>query len=320
MKFLCIILLCATLCPEAKAIEEFERWKRAYAKRAAKRGLPTAFVLKTLADVKVDLGVIKKDRNQVILDKSKDYPSFIKGWLQENPSRVEKGREVLRENLELLKKVEKKYSVEKEVIVSLWGVETFYGEITGDYDLIRSLATLSYDGRRRKFFESQLNASLRLLRKGHVTRDKLKGSWAGATGQCQFMPSNIVVYAQDFDGDGKKDIWTNKADIFASIANYLRKVGWKKGNSIGSLALNTKNTKTSLDHYRTKKQYNSLGFRNLDGSLINKGLWKRRKGSLIPMANSPVVLQGGNYKPLLRWNNSSLFAAFNILLVDAFNN
>jgi membrane-bound lytic murein transglycosylase B len=316
MKFLVILFIFTSTHVWAK--ENFDSWKKSYAKRAAKRGIPKSFVLDNLKDIVPDPIVIEKDKKQVILDKVIDYKVFIKKWLKSNPSRAQVGREMLMKYADILKKVEKKFGVEKEIIVALWGVETFYGKITGDYDLIRSLATLSFDGRRRKFFELQLNATLRALKQGHVTREKLKGSWAGATGQCQFMPSNIPVYAVDFDGDGKKDIWSTPADIFASIANLLKKAGWKKGKSIGQLALGPKKPKLNSDIYRTKKTYTSLGFTNLDGSKIN-GNWVTRRFSQIPMKNSPVVLRGGNYKPLLKWNNSSLFAAFNILLVDEFN-
>jgi membrane-bound lytic murein transglycosylase B len=309
------ILLSLLISSPLYAKQTFEQWKKSYAKKAAKHGLPQKFVLSMLEDVTVDETVIEKDRNQVILDKKRDYNDFIKRWMRTEPSRIEQGRIALQENLELLQRVEKKYGVEKEVIVSLWGVETFYGQITGDYDLVRSLATLAYDGRRRKFFEIQLNASLRLIKQGHVKREDLKGSWAGATGQCQFMPSNIPAYARDFDGDGKKDIWNNKADLFASIAYFLKKVGWQKGKSIGSLALNNKGKELNKTKYRTKNTYSKLGFTELDGSKIS-GNWRARRIATIPMKNSPVVLRGSNYKPLTTWNNSSLFAAFNILLVE----
>lgn len=311
------ILIFLILSTNSFAKESFEQWKSSYAKRASKRGIPKKYVLEILKDVKLDSNVIEKDSKQVIFDKEKDYNIFIKSWLRSNPSRVELAKQALVDNLDLLKKVENRYGVDKEIIVSLWGVETLFGKITGDYDLITSLATLAYDGRRRTFFERQLNAALRLLKKGHVVRESLKGSWAGATGQCQFMPSNISAYAQDFDGDGKKDIWTNKADLFASIANFLKMVGWEKGKSIGSLATVSTDviSELSLTKYRTKDTYNKLGFKNLKGEKI-KGNWVARRVATIPLKNSPVILRGSNYSKLLRWNNSSLFAAFNIMLID----
>lgn len=296
--------------------ESFSSWKNSYAQRAARHGIPKKFTLKMLKDIVPDKSVIAKDKNQITSSKKADYKKFIKRWMRSKPTRIQTARKMLKENYSLLSKIEKEYGVDKEIIVALWGTETFFGKITGSYDLVTSLATLSYDGRRRKFFETQLSAALRLIFQGHVTREKLKGSWAGATGHCQFMPSNISVYAVDYDGDGKTDIWSNKADIFASIANYLKKVGWKRGNSVGSLAVRTKKVDLSGQRYRSKAEYNKIGFRNLDGSKIKKGNWNRRMFSPISMKNSPVVLRGGNFRPLMRWNNSSLFAAFNILLVD----
>lgn len=306
------------LAPKARAGETFEQWKVKYAKKASKRGLPYQFVIDTLRDVKFDPEVVLKDKNQIILSKKADYQKFMKRWLRDSPSRVERGIIELEKNRELLEKVEKRYGVEKEIIVSLWGVETLYGDIVGDYNIIRSLSSLAFDGRRRKFFETQLNAALRIVRKGHVTPENFVGSWAGATGQCQFMPSNINVYAQDFDGDGKKDIWNNKADLFASIANFLKKAGWKKDKSIGSLALNSNDYEGSLNKYRSSKSYRKLGFTGVDGNELNSKKWLKRKASRITMKNSPIVLRGSNYKVLKRWNRSSLFAAFNIILVDAF--
>lgn len=296
---------------------DFDKWKSSYAKKASKQGIPKTFVLKQLKELKFDPEIVKKDRNQVILDKDTDYKKFIERWLRSEPTRIEQGKALLEKHKTLLEKIENRYKVDKEVIVALWGTETFFGKITGDYDIVHSLATLSYDGRRKKFFETQLSAALRLIYQGHVKREDLKGSWAGATGQCQFMPSNIPLYAQDFDGDGKKDIWGTKADIFASIANYLKKNGWSRGKSIGSLAINTKNKKITANRYRSQRQYNRLGFRSLDGKKVS-GNWSKRRMAEIPMKNSPVILRGSNYGPLLKWNRSSLFAAFNIILMEGF--
>lgn len=297
---------------------DFENWKKSYIKRAAKRGLGTTFLNKILSDVEFDETVIKKDNNQVTSSKTHDYQKFIKRWLRHDNKRVTQGIELLIKHKDLLNKVESKYGVSKEVIVALWGTETFYGEITGDYDLVSSLASLSYKSRRKQFFETQLNAALRLIKKGHVTREKLKGSWAGATGQCQFMPSNIPVYAQDFNGDKKKDIWDTKEDIFASIANLLKKAGWKKNSTVGSLAYNKKNIETNTNKYRSFREYNKLGFTDYNGKDLVQGNWSKRRFSKISMKNSPVVLQGGNYKTLMKWNNSSLFAAFVIILSEEF--
>lgn len=296
--------------------ETFGEWKASYSRRASKRGVPKDFSSKILKDIKLDKSVIEKDRKQIIFSKKVDYNSFIKKWIRKDKTRILIGRKMLNENIDLLNKIEKVYGVDKEVIISLWGVETFYGDIVGNYDVIRSLSTLAYDGRRRRFYETQLNAAMRLLKKGKVELSKFKGSWAGAFGQCQFMPSNVNAYGQDFDQDGKVDLWKSNADIFASIAYLLKKGGWKKGSSIGSLALNTKSYYGNLDKYRTQNNYNSLGFRDLSGKYITNKSWSKRRAVTIPMKNSPVLLRGSNYLSILKWNNSSLFAALNIILID----
>lgn len=299
------------------AKQSFDRWKKSFIRKAAKRGIPSKFTKKQFKDLKLNVEIIKKDRNQVTASKEIDYQKWIKTWLRKNPSRIEEAKQMLKENKDALLKVEKVYGVPKEVIVALWGVESLFGKIQGDYDLIESLSALAYEGRRKRFFEIQLMSALRLIYQGQVSREDLKGSWAGATGQCQFMPSNIPGFAKDFNKDGKKDIWNTKEDVFASIAYLLKKGGWKRGSTIGSLAITTKGRKFKFNKYRSAKTYNILGLRNLDGTKLN-GKWKRII-SEIRMKNSPVVLRGGNYEALMKWNRSSLFAAFAILIIDGLN-
>ncbi len=300
--------------------KSFEDWKVSFTKKAARLGVPSSFVKKTLAPIKYNKSIIEKDRNQVTSNTEINYPDFMRRWLRKDMSRISRGKELIKKHYQLLDEVEKKYKVEKEVIVSLWGTETFYGEITGDYDLIESLSTLTYEGRRRKFFEVQLVEALRLIYKGHVKREDLKGSWAGATGQCQFMPSNILPFAVDFDGDGKKDIWNNLGDVFASIANLLKRGGWQYKKSIGSLGKIDGEISFDLDRYRSKREYLSLGVAPVKGSDFSNQNWRKRRASSIPFKNSPIVLRGGNYDAIMKWNRSSLFAAFNIILIKEFNN
>ena len=311
-----VLIALFTLYTPTLFAETFSAWKKKFANDAVSSGLPKSYTLKVLKSVKFDPSVVKKDRNQVHSNKKLDYLKFMERWKGHNSARLKIANEKLAKNLKLLQQVEDKYGVEKEIIVSLWGVETYFGRITGSYDVVRSLATLAYEGRRRAFFEEQLKAALLMLYKGHTTRENLKGSWAGATGQCQFMPSNHHL-AQDFDGDGRKDIWTNKADIFASIANFLKNAGWKKGEKIGILALNTKNHKLQGKTFRTANEYNKLGFTRLDGSKIQSAGWSKKQAASIPLQNSPVVLKGANYKALMSWNASVLFAAFNIIMINA---
>ena len=119
------------------------------------------------------------------------------------------------------------------IVVALWGIESNYGTRLGDFEVVAALATLAYNDFRAQFFRSQLIAALKIVSQGHIGLHAMKGSWAGAMGQCQFIPTSFLAYAADGDGDGRMDIWTNKADVFASIVNYLRRVGWRPGLSWG---------------------------------------------------------------------------------------
>ena len=141
-------------------------------------------------------------------------------------SRVEKGRKLLKEHRKLLNKIAAEYKVQPRFIISLWGIETSFGSFLGGHQVIKALATLAYDGRRSEMFRRELIAALRILDRGDIALEDMKGSWAGAMGQCQFMPSSFLRYAVDYNGDGKRDIWNTLPDVFASIANYLSKSGW----------------------------------------------------------------------------------------------
>ena len=147
--------------------------------------------------------------------------------------RVIRGRKKLTKHKMLLNEIGKKYGVQPRFIVSLWGVETDFGRIDGGFPVIHALATLAIDGRRSKFFREQLITAIRILDQGHITLDKMRGSWAGAMGNFQFMPSSFVSFAIDYDNDGKRDIWQNKKDAFASAANYLSKSGWRNDQTWG---------------------------------------------------------------------------------------
>ena len=147
--------------------------------------------------------------------------------------RIETGRERLREHRDLLAEVEKRYDVQARFIVAFWGIETNFGSFTGGTDVIRALVTLAYDPRRSTYFRAELFSALQILDEGHITPEQMKGSWAGAMGQSQFMPSSFLRYAQDFDGDGKRDIWMSEADVFASIAQYLKESDWRSDQTWG---------------------------------------------------------------------------------------
>jgi membrane-bound lytic murein transglycosylase B len=150
-----------------------------------------------------------------------------------SPERVARGRVLLKENQALLSRFSAPSGIPESILTALWGIESNYGTRLGDFEVVSALATLAYNGFRAKFFREQLIAALRIVSQGHIGLHGMKGSWAGAMGQCQFIPTSFLAYAADGDGDGRKDIWTNKADVFASIANYIHRVGWRPGERWG---------------------------------------------------------------------------------------
>ena len=194
-------------------------------------------------------------------------------------------------------------------IVALWGIETNFGKLTGTYPLISSLATLAWDGRREDFFKGQLLDALRIIEQGHVTPSAFKGSWAGAMGQVQFMPSSFLKYAVDQDGDGKKDLWGNLADVFGSAANYLQQNGWHGDETWGrqvKLPEGLDPALLGLEQTRQLSAWQALGVRQLDGSPL-PGV--EMQASLVRPdgAKGRAYLAYPNYLVLRHWNRSHYF-------------
>jgi membrane-bound lytic murein transglycosylase B len=233
--------------------------------------------------------------------------------------RIKEGRAHLAAHRTLLSAIEARYGVEPAALVALWGMETDYGRDTGDFPVIAALATLAHDGRRAALFREELIAALRMIDEGHVAAADLRGSWAGAMGQSQFLPSSFLRYAVDHDGDGRRDIWTSPPDFFASIANYLRQVGWRTGEPWGlrvrvPAGLAERTGDLSAD--RPIAEWQRLGVRQADGG----DLAARDDGAAILAAGGPdrlAFLVHENYRVLLRWNRSHHFALAVCHLIDA---
>ncbi|SMR73010.1 lytic murein transglycosylase [Aliiroseovarius halocynthiae] len=208
----------------------FDAWVEGAKARARAQGISASIVTRAFRGVGFLPGVVERDRNQAEFVRSfEDYLAIAA-----SDARIDKGRAMLRKHASLLKQLEAKYGVEKEVIVAVWGLESRYGERRGDVPVISALSTLAYDGRRGRFFEGQLMAALKILERGDVSADRMTGSWAGAMGHTQFIPTSYLAYAVDFRGDGKRDIWSDDpTDALASTAAYLSRSGWKRGQRWG---------------------------------------------------------------------------------------
>jgi lytic murein transglycosylase len=204
-----------------------------------------------------------------------------------------------------LRAIEQQYGVDRHIIVAIWGIETSFGANNGGFDVIRSLATLTVIGYRPDFFRDELLAALKILQDGHVARDKMLGSWAGAMGQPQFMPSNFIDLAVDFTGDGRKDIWGSPPDVLASIANFLRHWGWKAGEGWGHEVI----VPRPFDYARSRASYSewaALGVARADGKPLPGA------GNAILFfpsgVSGPAFLVGPNFEVIKRYNNSDVFA------------
>lgn len=208
----------------------FRDWVEGFRKKAMEAGVPAAVYDREMRTAAYLPDVVARDRRQT------EFTKTIWDYLDIAVSgdRVALGRKALEKHADLLARIEAEYGVEKEIVAAIWGLESAYGTWRGDTDIISALATLAYDGRRAAFFEAQLLQVLEIVDQGHVARSALKGSWAGAMGHTQFMPSSWAEFAVDFDGDGRRNIWgDDPADALASTANYLRRWGWVKGQPWG---------------------------------------------------------------------------------------
>jgi membrane-bound lytic murein transglycosylase B len=227
-----------------------------------------------------------------------------------SPTKVEKGRRMLAENKELLDAVGKRYGVQPRFVVALWGIETDYGRLTGGFPVVAALATLAYDGRRSNYFRGELMNALTILDQGHVKAESMTGSWAGAMGQCQFMPSSFLKYAQDWDGDGRRDIWTDRADVLASAANYLHTEGWDPELNWGRPVQLPEGFDAQLIGLDTKKpmaEWSRLGVTAADGkplpaSNVSVSLVRPEPGK------AATFLVTGNFRVIMHWNRSTFFA------------
>lgn len=204
----------------------YDAWVAAYQRRAAAEGVSDDLMRRAFAGTGYLPGVVARDRNQVEFRRTlEDYLAIAV-----SDERVARGRAALAQHGETLTAIEARYGVAPHVVTAIWGLESFYGDRRGEIPVVSATSTLAYDGRRGAFFESQLTAALRILRAGDIPPERMVGSWAGAMGHTQFIPTSFEAFAVDFTGDGRRDIWSDDpTDALASAAAYLQRNGWTRG-------------------------------------------------------------------------------------------
>lgn len=292
---------------------EFGRWLENYKQRARNAGITDATLQRAFADVtSPDESIIELDQKQP--ESTITFDRYITRVV--NKDRISKARSLARENSKLLKDVSHTYGIPSSVIVALWGIESNFGEIMGNFGIIDALATLAYEGRRASFFEEELTKALRIVQDDGVSPDDMVGSWAGAMGQCQFMPSSYQQFAQDFNRDGKKDIWESRPDVFASIANYLSKSGWNSALPWGTKATLPEGFDTS-NIGRTNKR--SLAEWRSQGVKFRDKLPSGQYAIVLPDSDDTdtAYLVSTNYDVIMKWNRSLFFATAVGTLSDA---
>ncbi|PIE14290.1 MAG: murein transglycosylase [Rhodobacterales bacterium] len=283
----------------------FALWIKAFRKRALARGITSRTLDRAFRRVRYNADVVAKDRNQ------SEFTKQIWDYLDSaaSPVRVKNGKAALRKHKRTLAKIEARYGVEKEVVTAIWGLESAYGERRGDINIIEALATLAFDGRRSKFFEQQLMAALRILQSGDVVPGKMKGSWAGAMGHTQFIPTSYQAFAQDFDRDGKRDIWSDDpTDALASTAWYLAKHGWRKGQPWGVEVVLPKGFNYGLakrNNMRNPSEWAAMGVRAATGGKVpNHG----RASILLPAGSAGAAFMiFDNFAVLERYNKADAY-------------
>ena len=306
-RFLVRLMLVAALCGHAdaqsapKAPPSFEPFLGALWPDAQARGISRKVFDLAFARLTPDPQVAALTARQP------EYGAPVGTYLARiaSAARIEGATRKEREWKHTLDAIEKQYGVDRWIILALWGIETSFGANSGGFDVIRSLATLVVIGYRPDYFRDELLAALKTLQEGHIAREKMIGSYAGAMGQPQFMPSNFLELAVDFTGDGRKDIWGSVPDVLASIANFLKHWGWKAGAAWGFEVI----VPQGFDYARSRASYaewTALGVKRADGAALpdnGKAILFFPSG-----AAGPAFLAAENFEVIKRYNNSDVFA------------
>lgn len=287
------------------AQQSWQDWLLDVKKEALDAGIRQAVINEAFANV--------HEPNKTVKNLNKSQPEHRLSYSKYRNTRVDSyriiiGRKRYNENLTWIQDIAKQYHVDPCFMVSFWGLETSYGSYMGNFPVIQSLATLAYDSTRKDFFKHELFLALKILNDGHVSLQQFKGEWAGASGHPQFLPSSWLKYAVDYDGDGRKDIWTSKQDALASIANYMQQNGWHEGQPWAvfvKLPHGFDESKLGKLNIKSTKEWDELGVRTTKGEHLP---YPDLKSSIVHPDGGPIFLAYPNYQMILKYNNSIFYA------------
>ncbi|KUJ71691.1 lytic murein transglycosylase [Thiomicrospira sp. WB1] len=292
--------------PPPQSNADFQKWLQTFKKKAASHGIGATTLEKAFANVTLNTRVLELDRRQPEFTRTfwQYFDAAITDW------RVRNGQKLYQKYRPRLHEVTQQYGVPARFIIALWGMETNYGGYTGNTPIIESLATLSYDPRRSGFFQEQLMAALTIIDQGHVSPDQMRGSWAGAMGQCQFMPTNYLKYAVDADNSGKVDLWNSLDDVFYSMGNFLEELGWVRGENWGREVALPEGFDYSLADGETQRPlqaWSEMGLTLADGRALPDETMQA--ALLLPHDHrGPAFLIYDNFHVIKRWNFSDNYA------------
>lgn len=299
------------------ADEGFDAYVNVLKTEAREKGISEQTIQSAFDGITFIERAVKADKNQperkLTLDEY--LPRAVPEW------KKKQANQLYQEHKAVLDRIGQQYGVQPRFVVALWGVESNFGRLTGNYNVVEALTTLAYEGRREAFFRNQVMAALEIIDAGHITAKEMKGSWAGAMGQPQFMPTSFLAYARDGNNDGKADIWQTKDDVFASAANYLHEAGWNDEYTWGRQVSIPDNIDATLlgaqpEKGRSLSEWQKLGVRRMNGQNLPDtaiDAWLIQPDD----NHGRAYLVYGNYQSLLKWNRSHYFALAVSYLADS---
>lgn len=287
---------------------EFIAWIQAFRAEALGQGISAKTFDNAFRNVKLNQRVVELNENQP------EFNRAIWDYLDSATSdeRVKRGKELMRQHRKLLRSSQHEYGVPPSIIVAIWAMESNYGKLTGGFNVIEALATLAYQGRRAAFGREQLLAALKIIDEGDIAADRMTGSWAGAMGQTQFIPTVYLQYARDGNGDGKRNLWDTLADVFDSTAYYLQQKGWNEGQPCFDevkLPSDFKFAEADVSIEKPVREWKDEGVVRYDGSKLPKSVADLDAALIVPAGhNGPAFLAYPNFKAILAYNNAISYA------------